>query len=439
MQIMMKRYTLAWFATGTLCCAMVTALAGCGEGEPDQPAGRGGRALPVVEVAPVQQGDLARQLALTGEVVARQQVIVSPTVEGPIASIPWQEGDRVERGQVLVTIDRPLYQAERDAAAAAVRVAEAQLDDLRAGTREEDIAEARATVQRLESAASFAEADWRRMQRLVEADASPAEALERSATGHAQAVAEREAARQRLKKLEAGPTPTAVATAEAQVAEAAARVHLAEARLAECRITAPFDGVISRRHLSVGDMASPREPLLEMYAPASMVVRFAVPEWAAGAVAVGQSAQVSLDALGPRSFEARVVRVFTHLEQPTRTRTVEAAIDDEIELLPGMFARLELTLELASGVLFVPTDALFARPGEGRAVMVVRDGKAERVPVTVGIQQQGRSQVFANVEPDEAVIVFGQEGLRPGAAVQVHPSEPAASTTTNAQAPGATP
>lgn len=102
--------------------------------------------------------------------------------------------------------------SERNAAAATVKLAEAELADLRAGDREEEIDEARATVQRLAAPTVYARSTLDRTRRLVEVRASPTEALEWADASHTQTAAEVEAARQQLKALGAGPTPTAVAT-----------------------------------------------------------------------------------------------------------------------------------------------------------------------------------------------------------------------------------
>lgn len=95
---------------------------------------------------------------------------------------------------------------------------------------------------------------------------------------------------------------------------------------------------------------------------------------------------------------------------------------------------MELTLELADEALVVPNEALIARPGEGRAVMVVREGRIERVPVSLGIEESARSQVSGDLIPGEIVAVFGHEGLRPGTEVRVRergdspPPEPESGT-----------
>jgi multidrug efflux pump subunit AcrA (membrane-fusion protein) len=94
---------------------------------------------------------------LTGEVVATDSVVVSATVEGPIAFFPWREGDRVEAaGAKLVVIDRGIYQADVHAARAALEAAKAKLADLKAGTRPEEITQAREVVRKLDEATAFA-------------------------------------------------------------------------------------------------------------------------------------------------------------------------------------------------------------------------------------------------------------------------------------------
>jgi multidrug efflux pump subunit AcrA (membrane-fusion protein) len=359
-------------------------------------------------------------LELTGETVAVESVVIAATVEGPISYCPWREGDCIEQtGQKLIEISRELYRAEVNAAEAAVEVARAKLADLQAGTRPEEIAKARESVRQLEEAAAFAKADYDRTAKLVESGSLPGEALEKSRVEHTGQQTKLAAAGRHLEMLEAGYTKTAIAVQEATVNEVAAKLDLAKARLSECIISAPFSGTITRVHVRAGDMAAVRAPLLEMADLSSLVVRIAVPEVHASAVHEGMTAQVTLDSFTGRTFATRVVRAYPELDRRMRTRTVELVLDEPAKLMPGMFARVRLVLDSVENALTIPQQAVIVTPAGGQVAYVVADGKAVQRKVKVGIEQAGRVQVLAGLEPGEKIVVTGQERLKDGMDVRV--------------------
>ncbi len=374
---------------------------------------------PVVEVAPVQTAPIARTLELTGEVVATDSVVIAATKEGPITYCPWREGDQVRAGEKLVEIDREVHRAEVRAARAALEVARAKLADLRAGTRAEEIEKAEASARKWQATLAEARRAYERQTELIAQDFTSRQSVDQAREKMEVAEAELAAARETLRMLRAGPTATEIAVQEAAVKEASAKLALAEAHLAECVIEAPFDGVITQVHVRPGDLAQPRSPLVEMYAPASLVVRFSVPEAHAAAVRPGLRLAATLDAFPGRKLPAEVVRVYPQLDPAMRTRTVEAALEADFELMPHQFARLTLQLRSVQDATVVPAEAVLETPDEGRAVFVVENGKAVRRRVQLGIEAEQSVQVLKGLEPGEQVVVAGHEGLKNGTAVRV--------------------
>jgi len=394
-------------------------LVGC-EGKTDGKEAGVPKKVPTVAVEVVRREPISRLLELTGETVAVESVVISATVEGPISYCPWREGDRIEQaGQKLLEIDRDLYRAEVSAAEAAVEVAQAKLADLQAGTRPEEIAKAQESVRQLEEAAAFAKADYDRTAKLVESGSLPGEALEKSRVEHTGQQAKLAAARRHLEMLEAGYTKTAIAVQEAMVKEAQAKLDLAQARLRECVILAPFAGTITRVHVRAGDMAAVKAPLLEMADLSSLIIRVAVPEAHASAVQEGMVARVAMDSLPGKTFSAKVVRVYPELDPRMRTLTVELSLTDPAKLMPGMFARVRLVLESVEDALTIPQQAVTITPAGGQVAYVVADGKAIQRKVKTGIEQAGRVQVLAGLEPGEKVVVTGQEKLKDGMEIRV--------------------
>ncbi len=377
-----------------------------------------------VEVAPVRRGAIVQRLELSGEVVAGNAVAIAATKEGPIAYCPWREGDTVAVGDKLVEIDRDVHRAEVQAAEAALTVARAKLADLKAGARPEEIGKAEANVRRWEATLVEARRGSERQEQLIADDFTSQQSVDQARERMAVAEAELAAAREGLGLLKAGPTQTEIAVQESAVEEAAARLALARAHLSESVITAPFDGVISAVHVRTGDLASPRSPLLEMYAPDSLVIRFSVPEAHSAAMRPGLRLRVMLDALVGKTFPAEVVRVYPQLDQAMRTRTVEAQLTEPAEIVPHMFARLRLDLRRADNALLVPAEAVLTAPSGERYVFVVDQGKAQRQVVEVGIEQDKTIQALSGLEPGQQVVVAGQAALRDGQPVRVPGRQP---------------
>lgn len=387
-----------------------------------------------VEVQPVRRGEIVQRLELSGEVVATDSVVIAATKEGPIEYCPWREGDQVKGpsregetvipGERLVEISREVHRAEVQTTEATLTVARARLADLKAGARPEEVQKAEANVRRWQATLAEARRTHERQEQLIADDFTSQQSVDQARERMEVGEAELSAAQETLRMLKAGPTATEIAVQESAVEEAAARLALARAHLSECVVTAPFDGVITAVHVRPGDLATPRSPLLEMYAPDSLVIRFSVPEAQGSAVRPGLRLQATLDALNGRAFDAEITRVYPQLDEAMRTRTVEARLTEPAEIVPHMFARLKLELRRADDAVLVPAEAVLAAPTGERYVFVVNQGKAHRQVIEPGIEQERTIQALSGLEPGQRVVVAGQAALRDGQPVRVPGEQP---------------
>ena len=230
------------------------------------------------------------------------------------------------------------------------------------------------------------EAEFRRTEQLVESGALPGDQLD--------------AARANLKR------------AEAQVAAM-------ETGAGDYAIEAPWDGVVSRVWIAEGNYVAPRAPLVELYDPASLVVRLSVPEQQALAVAAGQAVRVALDAYPEHKFDGRITRVYPEIERATRTLTAEAVLEEDIRLLIGMFARVDVTVETLTDAVVIPEGALVVLPNGETVVFVVDGEKAVRRNVETAMEAGGGVAVKRGVQPGETVVTRGNEALKDGVSVKV--------------------
>ncbi len=207
--------------------------------------------------------------------------------------------------------------------------------------------------------------------------------------------------------------------ARVRVSDARARIEQATERLADYRVTAAWSGVVSRVHVAVGDFVAARAPLVELFDPASLVLRFAVPEDRAVQVVEGGLVDCELDAHPGRRFTASITRVYPDIDRQSHTRTVEATLDAAVELMPGMFARLQLTVASAPDALVVPEEAIVHTGGQTALFVVGPEGTAERRTVRTGIEDGGRVQILEGVAEGERVATAGHNRLRDGAKVRI--------------------
>ena len=202
-----------------------------------------------------------------------------------------------------------------------------------------------------------------------------------------------------------------------KVAEAA--VALANARLAKTEIKAPFTGVIGLRSISVGDYVKEGADIVNLEAIDALKVDFRVPEIYLKEIAVGQTLQVTLDALPGKTYEGRVFAINPLVDAAGRAIVIRAQVKNtDTALRPGMFARVRLFTRTAEDALVLPEQALVPQ-GEDQYVFRIVDGKAARAKVTVGQRRDGLVEIVDGLVAGDLVVTAGQLKLRDGSPVTV--------------------
>lgn len=214
------------------------------------------------------------------------------------------------------------------------------------------------------------------------------------------------------------------------------KAQLVRARESErdYEVSAPFSGMVSRLLVNVGDFVAPRAGLVEIYDPATLVLRAAVPERHAAALKMDMPADIHLDAYPDKTFTGRISRLYPYLDAQMRTRTIEIEIKEPVDLLPGMFGRIQLILKSIADARIIPAQALLVTPKGDHVVFIVENKKAFQRKVKIGIEEKGRLQILSGVHSGEQVIVSGQEKLKDGASIRL-PGKPPESNTKSGPEP----
>ena len=228
-------------------------------------------ALPLVRVVAGVERELVAETAVTGAIVARDEVLVAAELDGvPITELLVEEGDRVTAGQ-------PLARLSRDLIAAQLASADATLERVQLG-----VVLARASVDEVAAQAAWLQSEVERAQRLARSSNVALSTLE-------QREAERKGAEARMVAARQG-----VLLAEAQVAEAAAKRNELLVKLAKTEIKAPVGGIVSQRRAKQGmTVTAMGEPLFRIIEQGEVELRADVAETVLARLAVGQKVRVT--------------------------------------------------------------------------------------------------------------------------------------------------
>jgi membrane fusion protein PltH len=249
-----------------------------------------------------------RQLVIYGNVDLRQ-VQLSFNNSERIAAVLVQEGDRVRRGQVLARLDTSRLEpqfAQAEAQAAAQRQVVARL---RAGSRPEEIAQARANVQSAKADVDNARQQYDRVKRAMESSAGRAvrqQDIDNAKTAVEVAEAKLAVNQKALELAIAGPRKEEIAENEARLRADLAQLALLRQLLADAKLQAPVDAVVRTRVMEPGEMASPQKPVFSLAVTDPKWVRAYVSEPDLGKVRSGMAATVVVDSFPDKRFDGWV-------------------------------------------------------------------------------------------------------------------------------------
>ena len=411
-----------------------------------------GRQPPLrVAVRPAERKTLVRKIDVPGQVEAFETAPLLARVTGYVRRVHVDIGDRVHgpkageagqpatSGDLLLELDVPELErelAQRKAAAnkaravvaqseAAIQVAKAALVSAEAETAETKFAVEReaallakwkseaARLTQLAASAAVTQkvADETNSQlQAAEAAVRQAEAKVRSAE------ARRDEAAAAIQQAEAD-----LAAAEAEVQVAQAEVERAETMLGFATLRAPFDGVVTARHVDHGHLVrvAASEPLLVISRVDPVRVVVEVPETDALLVRPGSQTSLRVQSLPGASFTGQVTRTSESLDTGNRTLRVEIDIaNPDGTLKPGAYVQAELEVAVRENVLSLPRTAILTQDKNTFCLTVDDQGKVVQTPVQLGIQAGADVEILSGLTGSERVITTNVAGFREGQAVE---------------------
>lgn len=340
---------------------------------------------------------LPRTQSYVGTFIAPRDAVVSATRGGRVEQYLAEVGSSVTRGDVLVTLGATELGFAAQAAAASVKQARARIGNAReAASMPSAVAaksnyvlaqDARTRAEKLYKSGSQSEQDLRRAQASEQAAKAQFE----------EALAQAEAEFGRLSELEA-------TSAQARTV------------VGDQRIVAPFDGVVLERFVRVGQMVAPSSPLVRIFDPSDLLVRFEVPQFDAAKVTIGSKFSLLIEG---RPIAGSVVRTTPGLVGESNTRMVEGKLelegveDNKSAILPG--ARHVLWLEVGGEdeVVELPRSATTSNAGLVRAWVLEGAHLRERL-LSVLRAEEDRLFVSKGLSSGERLVRFPKQDFRVG-------------------------
>lgn len=352
-----------------------------------------------VEVVPVVRARIVQSVVATGRLNAPARIDIGAEVTAAVLEVRVREGDRVAAGDLLV-------QLSDGEARAALQQARAALAEARSRAEQQaSVAAPMASQAVVQAQATFdaAEREHRRARDLVARGFYSRQRLDEARRALDTARSVLESARLQARANQDSGVEHALALS--RVDQAAAALEVAQARLLRLSIASPVDAVVLARHAEPGSMAQPGRVLLALAAQGQMRIDAGIDEKHLRLLAVGMPARAVADAFPGQPFDAQLTYIAPAVDPQRGTVEVRLAVPAAPAFLrPDMTVSVELLGGEKPDALVLPAGAVRDADRGAPWVLALRDGRAVRTPVTLGLRGVGAVEVVAGLdEGDEAI------------------------------------
>lgn len=324
-----------------------------------------------VTVRKIENMDVVYHLQQVGSLEAKESVVLKAEVEMSagerVTGILFEEGDRVETGQLLV-----------------------KLDDAKVRTTMDQL---KARLRQLELQSANSERTLKRKQPLVKEDLISQQEFDDLKTKF-------EIEKNAIKEI---------------IAELAHNQELLE----DTEVRAPFPGVTSERLVSVGDFLQMGEPIVGVVQLNPLEISFRMDEKYKTRLYLNQPVIVKVAAYPDHKFSGEVFFISPDIDTSTRTFLVKGLIANEESLLnPGMFAEVSIVTETHNNALVVPWESVVQLEDEVY-LYVVNNSIVKKIPIELGLIFEGTAEVLGDLNPGQFVVTEGKYALQDGSKIKV--------------------
>ena len=352
-----------------------------------------------VETVEVLRADLIQTVVASGRVMSPRRVRVGAVITGRVVAIPVTEGQAVKKGADLVVLEDKDVRAALVQAQAGVAQAGAKVRQL----REVGLPAAQQALLQAEATLTQVRGQFDRTKRLQAQGFVGQSQLDDAQRNLDVAESQARAARVQVETNSTRGSDFAMAMTALEQARAAERV--AQAKLPDIVVRAPVDGVLISRNVEVGDIVQPGKELFLLAPAGETQVIVQIDERNLSQLSLGQKALGSADAFPGRRFPAELIYINPGIDALRGSVEVRLRAPSPPDYLrQDMTVSVDIEVARRAQAVVAPTQAVRDATTAQPWVLAVRNGRAERVPVKVGLRGDGRLEVLEGAAPGDALI-----------------------------------
>lgn len=392
--------------SGLIGIAIAVSFAGCEKNHPQGPVVHNDP-IPEVRIFQVSRSTVADAYEATGTIAAKTTTQVSANMLGRINSIRVSEGDIVQKGQLLIEIDDRDAIAQLEKAQAGLREAQASLIELDNSTEA-----AKAALKTAEANKQFVDVTFGRYKELYG---------RKSVSGqeYDEALSRSDAAASELARTKANLQTTISRKAQitARIEQAKADIANSKVYASYSRIVSPVSGVIVKKIVEAGAIASPGVPLLSIEDNSQYRLEASVGESHLALVHIGDRVNVRIDALGTGEITGAVAEVLPISDAASRSYTVKINLPPNPLLRSGMFGVARFALS-GKEAITVPETAIVRRGQLTGIYLVASDGTVQFRIITTGKTSEGMIEILSGLNEGDEVASAETGNLKDGTKVR---------------------
>ncbi len=377
-----------------------------------------------VTVHTASADDINATADYTGQIIGAESASVAAKVSGEATYIAVKEGDFVEAGDTLLTIDAVSYQLAYNQARAAYnsavsgkKSAEANYNSITGGSTQQSINQLEVALNSAKIAYDNALDIYNKQSALYNMGAiSQMEFntyktnLENAKLNYDSAKSNYDITKNVVANESEHSAKAGVESASAAIAQAKAAMDIAANNLANCTVTAPISGYVSLKNVSKGQMVSAGMAIFAITNTSSVEVAINVTESVIPLITVGTKATVNVSSAKLENIEGTVSSFNPVKNSATGLYAVKIAIPNENgSLKEGMMANLTLVTESSTGGITVPSAAIMQSDDDGYYVYIANGENAEKRTVELGIENDEFTEILAGIDSGDKIIVDGKE------------------------------
>lgn len=362
-----------------------------------------------VEVDVIESKELSNHRVINGKVISDDEILISPEISGKVSQINVSLGDRVNKGDILFSIEKNDLERNLQQASISVDMAQKSLEQANNA-----LSMSNTNLQTALANKEKAELDYQRSKELFEEGAISKSQLEQSELAYISADSQYKNAESQLIQSKIN-----ISQAEGQINQAKVSKSQITDNINKTVVRSPISGVVNMIDAKVGQMLSMNQAGMSIVNIDELYVQFEVIEDLVNKLKVSDNLLISIPSAVDTKLNGIITYISTKADVGNKLYSVRVKIDENIdEIKPGMTAEVEISLDKKENVIALDRSVILS-DDDSDYVYIVEDNKSVRKEVKLGSELGENIEILEGLNIDDKVIIKGQHYLKDNQTVKI--------------------